>query len=336
MSLSGTRKILIGSQKGGVGKTSIVTGIGSALAAAGARVLVVDADQQGNLTQEDLGVESDSGRNLAMVLQYGVELEPVQARENLDLVRGGVLLGQVQAALVGRPEGAPEAARNLLAALATLNTDTETGEGDRYDFILFDSGPGDTVILDALLSCADWLLIPTKDDSASFAGIKKIAGRFVSAQNAGSGIDLLGVVLFDVNHRATARNAATLTELAGLFSPSDDDKSARAVFETVIRSAPAAAKDLRQRHLAPQELVPVSSEVRAQTFRALRNKAALPTRVWSRDSGVPLATDYQELTREVIKRISDAENAAYGSAADQTGEVNNHVVADDMTAGETR
>lgn len=323
MSLSDTKKILINSQKGGVGKTSIVTGVAAVLAGAGARVLVVDCDQQGNLTESDLGVESDHGRNLAMVLQFGgVDLTPVRARENLDVIPGGAYLGHVQAALAGNQSGGSEAAAHLTEALSKLNAPSVTENAEaipEYDFILFDAGPGDTVIVDALLACVDWLIIPTKDDSASYKGVQLIARRFINAQKAGSKIDLLGVVLFDVNHRATARNAATLDQLTELFGPSEDGTT-RAVFETVIRSAPGAAKDLRERHLAPQELVPFSAEVRAKTFAALKNKETLPSRLWSRD-GIPLATDYQDLTREVLRRIHDAEAEALPTDNTATVEV---------------
>jgi len=48
------------------------------LASAGRRVLVVDADQQANITVSDLGVEGDRGRALSMALQYSEPLEPLR------------------------------------------------------------------------------------------------------------------------------------------------------------------------------------------------------------------------------------------------------------------
>jgi len=68
------------------------------VASAGRRVLVVDADQQANITVSDLGVEGDRGRALSMALQYSEPLEPLRdVRAGLDLVPGGAALALVGA-----------------------------------------------------------------------------------------------------------------------------------------------------------------------------------------------------------------------------------------------
>jgi chromosome partitioning protein len=83
------RVVLVANQKGGVGKTSIVTALAGLIARPERRVLIVDADPQGNATSSDLGVTGDRGRSLMMSLQYG---EPLQVqrdvRPGLDLIAG--------------------------------------------------------------------------------------------------------------------------------------------------------------------------------------------------------------------------------------------------------
>lgn len=46
--------VLFATQKGGNGKTTTVANLGVAIARTGRKVLVIDADQQGNLTVDDL------------------------------------------------------------------------------------------------------------------------------------------------------------------------------------------------------------------------------------------------------------------------------------------
>ncbi|NCA12758.1 MAG: ParA family protein [Proteobacteria bacterium] len=67
-----TRVIAIANQKGGVGKTTTVAGLGAALASRGHRVLLIDLDPQANLTSS-LGVAKDL-RGTYEVLMREVQL----------------------------------------------------------------------------------------------------------------------------------------------------------------------------------------------------------------------------------------------------------------------
>ena len=295
------RTVLIANQKGGVGKSSIVAAVAGMVARPKARVLVVDADPQGNVSRLDLGVPGDRGRTLAMALQYAEPLTPVrQVRPGLDVLSGGPLLAGLAAAAATTGVSLADNLRLTLGELCAR-------EG--YSLVLIDSGPGDATILDALLGTARYLVVPSSDDSASLEGVELLARRYLRARHAGAEIELLGVVLFNANIRATTRNQMVLDAIDEMLQG-----SGAARFESIIRSDKAAAIDLRARSLTPRELVEVAAGERRTRLSALRSGQSLRTgdRLWSRDPG-GLATDYQDLAREVLRRISEREQTRVGA-----------------------
>jgi cellulose biosynthesis protein BcsQ len=290
--------VLVANQKGGVGKSSIVAGLAGLIARPTTRVLVVDADQQGNVSRNNLGVVGDRGRSLAMALQYAVPLQPVRdVRPGLDVVPGGPLLAGIPAVLAASPQTGIDPGGNLRSTLAALC------EQEGYALALIDSGPGDTQLLDVLLASSRYLLVPSTDDEASFDGVELLATRYLQARAVGAEVELLGAVLFNVNVRARARNALALGTLGELLAGSGAHP-----FPCLVRADRAAALDTRRQHLTPAELVAEASRRRARRLEQLAAGARPMTAepFWSRDPA-GLANDYQDLAREVLERIASLE-----------------------------
>lgn len=298
------RVILVANRKGGVCKSSLCRSVAAVLAASDYRVLVVDGDPQGNVSEIDFGLDTDRGRSLAMAMQYGTELT-VQHARGVDVVCGGPeLQGALGAAGVPGSEVSLEA--NLRAALGRLCAQQS------YDVVLIDSGPGDTRLLDAYLLTARWLVVPTISDEASFAGVDKMGARYAEAVSRhGSQIEFLGAVLTKVDHQATARNAMIRDELADALGP------AATPFDAMIRYNAANAIDARRHGLSASEVAVEAVTQRKTRLSFLRRRSDAtaapqeqPDTWWSRTSGDALAGDYEALTREILTRISEREQPA--------------------------
>lgn len=295
------RVVLVANRKGGVLKSSVCRSIAAVAVANGYRVLVVDGDPQGNLSEIDFGLDTDRGRSLAMAMQYGIALQVLEAA-GVDVVCGGVeLQGALGAALTPGAEVSLE--DNLRSTLGQL-----CAEGG-YDLVLVDSGPGDTRLLDAYMHASRWLVVPTISDEASFAGVDKMGARYATAKQSGAEIEFLGAVLTKVNHQATARNTAIRQELAEALGDAAEP------FEAMIRYNDANAIDARRHGMSAQDVAAEAVTQRKSRLAQLRKRArgehhkdtSEQDTWWSRSSGAALASDYEALTREILTRISSKE-----------------------------
>ena len=296
------RVVLVANRKGGVLKSSLVRGLASVLSSAGYKVLVIDGDPQGNVSKIDFGLDTDRGRNLAMAMQYGTDLLPETAR-GVDVVSGGP---ELQGAL-----GAATSAGTVVSLESNLRASLgRVCAAGQYDLVLIDSGPGDTRLLDAYLSAARWLVVPTNSDEASLDGLDKMGARYAEAVSArGAEVEFLGAVLTMVDPRATARNQAIRSEIAEALG------EAGRPFEATIRYNAANAIDARRHGLSAHEVAAEAVNQRRSRLAELRERARGVGRSkteddtwWSRSSGDALAADYEQLTREILTRINERES----------------------------
>ena len=141
--------IAISMQKGGVGKTTTTLALGSELARAGARVLLVDLDPQASLT-EGIGVTLGPNDSTVYELMIGrsADLVTIRTEYGVDLIPATLALAGTELSFAGR------FGRELLLrqALAPLRSS--------YNYILIDSPPGLGIFTVNALVAADALLIP--------------------------------------------------------------------------------------------------------------------------------------------------------------------------------
>lgn len=197
--------ITIANQKGGVSKTTTTRHLAYFLAQQNKRVLVIDNDHQGNLTQyfgyDPVHVDRDCGsmfhvyteaRPLDDVLigvQPGVKLAPAA----LSLAEAGARL-----AFEVNVNGV------LKHALREVVAD--------YDVVLIDCGPNLERLLVNALMASHYVLIPAKTDAMSISGIAALVQSIVKVQQGNPALKILGV-LPTIYHRGYNADETALQNL---------------------------------------------------------------------------------------------------------------------------
>lgn len=184
------RRVLFVGGKGGVGKTSVASGIALARAEEGSRVLLVSTDPAHNLGHLWERAVGDDPTPLALAAKgpghvHGVEIDPERTAENhLAAVRETMLRllpERMHKAAERHLELAREApGTHESATLDRIAECVETGLAD-YDLVVFDTAPtGHTLRLLALPErLASWTeaLLANRDRSARFgAAVRGLGG----------------------------------------------------------------------------------------------------------------------------------------------------------------
>lgn len=175
------RKIAVALSKGGVGKTTTAVNLAHGLALAGQRVLLVDADVQG---QASVLLGFFPEYSLSDLVEGKPEKEVViQARENLDLVGGGDALAGLNRAIARQNFGGEY---TIGEALGKFDS--------RYDFVVVDTAPGyDTLMINALFYVNE-ILCPISLQALSLNGVSKFAEHVENIARFKPGLDITYVL----------------------------------------------------------------------------------------------------------------------------------------------
>ena len=153
-----SKVIALANQKGGTGKTTTTVNLGIGLAMQGNKVLLVDADAQGNLT-DSLGYKEphELPVSLATILSKVILEEPytpdegiLRHAEGVDLMPGNIELSAIEVSLV-----------NTMSRETVLRSYINTVR-DRYDYVLIDCMPSLGMLTINALAAADSVIIPVQ------------------------------------------------------------------------------------------------------------------------------------------------------------------------------
>ena len=156
-------------QKGGVGKTTTVINLASALAQKGKRILVVDLDPQGNATTGLGKSNNDESNSIYNVLIGKTSVQNAIQKsniKNLDLIGSNVNLSGLEV------ETANDANRAFLLKKILLNENQSLIR--RYENIFIDCPPSLSLLTVMSLVLADDLLIPLQTEFFALEGISQL------------------------------------------------------------------------------------------------------------------------------------------------------------------
>lgn len=213
--------VAVANQKGGVGKTTTVINLGFALSELGKKILLVDADPQGNSTS---GVVQKRGikPSLYDALIYDVTIRDIilslkdgksSIRDNIFLVPSNLDLAGAEIELV------PLFLREL-----RLKKVLEPVRDD-YDYILIDCPPSLGLLTVNALSASEYILIPLQCEYYALEGISQLLKTIeLIKKDLNPTLEILGVLLTMYNRTILAQQV--LDEARRFFK----DK----VFKTLI------------------------------------------------------------------------------------------------------
>ncbi len=165
------RVLVLANQKGGVGKTTTAINLGTALAAIGERVLIVDLDPQGNAST-GLGIGyKDRARSTYDVLTGTAALREAireTAVPRLHIAPSTMDLSGFELEVANERDRA----FRLRHALAALNAAVDRAH--HYGYVLIDCPPSLNVVTVNAMAAADAVLVPLQCEFFALEGLSQL------------------------------------------------------------------------------------------------------------------------------------------------------------------
>jgi chromosome partitioning protein len=183
--MSNCNVIAISNQKGGVGKTTTTLSLGVALSKLGKKVLLLDADPQGDLTicmgyyeQEIEKKSQEKMKTIATLIGSYINDIPLDINdvilhheENIDLIPSNLDLSAMEIPLL-----------NAMNREVVIKNCLK-GIKDKYDYILIDCMPSLGMITINALAAADKVVIPVQTQYLSLKSVSQLMDTVSRVKN---------------------------------------------------------------------------------------------------------------------------------------------------------
>ena len=196
------RIISVINQKGGVGKTTTVINLATALAELGKKILVIDLDPQGNATT-GLGVSNnDDKKNIYKIIIGQNDPNNCIQRscvKNLDLISSNVNLSGLEVETASDPKRA-----FMLKEILEQNENIFS----QYENIFIDCPPSLSLLTVMSLVVADELLVPLQTEFFALEGISQLVKTIERIKiNLNPNLNIRGILLtmFDKRNKLSTQ-----------------------------------------------------------------------------------------------------------------------------------
>lgn len=216
--------IVITNQKGGVGKTTTVAAIGSALGMLNKKVLLIDMDPQGSLSFS-FSAEIIENATVYEVLKGTITAkEAIQESPYFDIIPSDILLSRSEVEFSG--SGYEKILKNAIRPLQRL-----------YDYIIIDTPPALNILTVNAYTAANYLIIPMAADILSLLGLSQLQDTVNAVKTSyNKNLNVLGILMTKV--QSNTRLSAEVREMAENLAMQMKTK----VFKNHIRSSIAIAE----------------------------------------------------------------------------------------------
>ncbi len=189
--IGGTRVLAVSNQKGGVGKTTTAINLGTALAAIGERVLIVDMDPQGNAST-GLGVPRETRRvTIYDVIVDGRSVDEAAVQTlvpGLSIIPADDDMSGVEIEI----SQADRRSYRLRDGLAKQGSDGHA----RYDYVLIDCPPSLNLLTLNAMAAADAVLVPLQCEFFALEGLTQLMKTIeMVRQSLNPSLEIQGLVL---------------------------------------------------------------------------------------------------------------------------------------------
>jgi len=207
------RVLAVSNQKGGVGKTTTAINLGTALAAIGEKVLIVDMDPQGNAST-GLGVPRETRRiTIYDVIVDGRSVHDAAVKTavpGLDIIPADADMSGVEIEL----SQADRRSYRLRDALSAQSADGQTG----YDYVLIDCPPSLNLLTVNAMAAADAILVPLQCEFFALEGLSQLLQTVEQVRSAlNPTLTIHGIVLtmFDSRNNLSNQVVADVRQFMG-------------------------------------------------------------------------------------------------------------------------